>query len=93
MWDKAIRNEYRTLNNAIKDSGRGYCSFLIEIKRISEGLVDECSERFGIDDPALWLSQNLNLNPHLSLVKFIDEFNWLAYTRNLLRPPDWVCPF
>lgn len=93
MWDEAIRDRYWILNNAITDSGRGYCFFLIEIKKIAKRLVDECRERFGINDPALWLSQNLNLNPHLSLVKFIDEFNWLAYKRELTKPPNWVSLF
>jgi len=89
MWDDAIRLHYWTQNNDIIDSGEGYCFFLIEIKRIAEGLVTECRERFNVADPALWLSERLNIDPPHSLVKFIDEFNWLAYKRRLTRPSDW----
>jgi len=93
MWDNAIRLHYWIQNNEIIDSGRGYYFFLVETKRIAEGLVEECSERLNFPDPASWLSERLNINPSHSLVKFIDEFNWLAYKRGLTRPPDWVCPF
>lgn len=93
MWDEAIRVHYWANNHEIIDSGRGYCFFQIEIKRIAEQLVVECIERYNTDNPALWLSERLDINPPLSLVKFIDEFNWLAYKRILTRPPDWVCPF
>lgn len=93
MWDDAIRLNYWVQNNDIIDSGRGYCFFLIETKRIAVRLVDECRERFNVTDPASWLSERLNVNPPHSLTKFIDEFNWLAYKRRLLRPPDRVCPF
>lgn len=82
MWDDAIRFNYWVQNNEIIDSGRGYCLFLIEIKRIAKELVDEFRERFGSTNPAFWLSETLNINPPHSLVKFIDEFNWLAYKLN-----------
>ena len=93
MWDDAIRLRYWIQNNEIIDSGRGYYFFLFETKRIAEGLVEECGERLNLPDPASWLSERLNITPPHSLVKFIDEFNWLAYKRGLIRPPDWVCPF
>lgn len=93
MWDDAIRLHYWIQNNNIIDSGRGYCFFLIETKSMAERVVEECGERFNVADPALWLSERLNIDPPHSLVKFIDEFNWLAYKRRLIRPLDWVCPF
>lgn len=93
MWDDKIRLRYWIDNNEIIDSGRGYGLFLIESKKIAVGLVDECRVRFNITDPAFWLSDKLNINPPHSLVKFIDEFNWLAYKKRLSRPIDWVCPF
>lgn len=93
MWDDAIRLHYWIQDNEIIDSGRGYSFFLIETKRIATRLVEECRERLNITDSALWLSERLNINPPHSLVKLIDEFNWLAYKRGLIRPPDWVCPF
>ena len=93
MWDDAIRLHYWIQNNNIIESGRGYCLFLIEIKRIAEGLVEECRARFNVTNLASWVSERLNINPPHSLTKFIDEFNWLAYKRGLIRPPDWVCPF
>jgi hypothetical protein len=74
-------------------SGSDYLEFSKEIRKISENLVNETNERYGSGDPALFLSKRLNINPSFSLVKFIDEFNWLTHTRKLCRPADWVSPF
>ena len=93
MWDDAIRLYYWIQNHEINDSGKGYCLFEIEIKKIADNLISECRERFGNNDPASMISERLNINPPHSITKFIDEFNWLAYKRELIRPPDWVCPF
>jgi len=93
MWDDNIRIHYWAHNRNIIDSGRGYFFFLIEIEQIAERLVNECRERFDTNSPALWLSEQLKINPTLSIVKFIDEFNWLVYKRNLRRPQDWLPPF
>jgi len=89
MWDSAIRYHY----GFFMESGNDYLQFLVEIKRTAENLVEECSLRFEHNNPALWLSERLNINPPHSITKFIDEFNWLAYKRRLVRPYDWVCPF
>ena len=93
MWDDAIRLHHWILNNDIIDSGRGYTLFLIETKEIAAQVVGEFIARYGEADLGLWLSQRLNIDPPHSLVKFMDEFNWLAYTRKRARPPHWVCPF
>ena len=86
MWDDGIRYQY----GFIMGSGSDYLEFSKEIRRISENLVNESNERYGTGDPALFLSQKLNINPSFSLVKFIDEFNWLTHTKKLSRPADWV---
>ena len=52
MWDDEIKAHY----GFYIGSGREYVRFLIEVKRIAKGLVNECTERFGINDHALWLS-------------------------------------
>jgi hypothetical protein len=93
MWDEAIRLHYWIQDNEIIDSGRAYIFYLIETKKIAARLVEECRERFNTTDPASLFSEKLNIKPPHSLVKFIDEFNWLAYKRRLIKPPDWVCPF
>ena len=93
IWDNKIRLHYWIENRGIDDSGKGYVYFLVEIKRIAKILVNECRKRFDVDDPALWLSQKLNITPPHSLTKFIDEFDWLVYTKGLSRPADWICPF
>ena len=89
MWDEEMRHHY----GFIMGSGSDYLEFSKEIRKISEKLVNESSERYGPGDPALFLSQRLNINPSFSLVKFIDEFNWLTHTRKLSRPADWVPHF
>ena len=89
MWDDEIRYQY----GFIMGSGRDYFEFSKEIRKISEKLVNESNERYGTGDPALFLSQRLNINPSFSLLKFIDEFNWLTHTRKLSRPADWVTHF
>ena len=89
MWDDEIRYRY----GSIMGSGSDYLKFLQKIKEIGECLADECRQRFGVTDPALWLSGRLNISPAHSLTKFIDEFNWLTCKRGLSKPPDWGCPF
>lgn len=89
MWDDEIRYQY----GFIMGSGSDYLEFSKEIWKISGKLVNESNERYGTGDPALFLSQRLNINPSFSLVKFIDEFNWLTHTRKLSRPADWVPHF
>jgi hypothetical protein len=89
MWDDEIRYQC----GFIIGSGSDYLKFSKEIRKVSEGLINESNERYGTGDPALFLSQRLNINPSFSLLKFIDEFNWLTHTRKLSRPADWVPPF
>ncbi len=89
MWDREIRYHY----GFFMESGNDYLQFLVGVKGTAENLAEECNRRFEHSNPALWLSERLNINPPHSLVKFIDEFNWLTCTRNLARPVDWVCPF
>lgn len=93
MWDKKIRLHYWAQNNNITESGRGYYIFLIDIKSIAEQLIDECIERYNNNNPALFISNNLNIDLPLTLAKFIDEFNYLFYTRESRRAQDWTSPF
>jgi hypothetical protein len=89
MWDSEIRYQY----GFIMESGSDYIKFLKEIRKISENLVNETQERYETASPALFLSRRLSINPPLSLVKFIDAYNWLTYTKKLSRPTDWITPF
>ena len=93
MWDDKIRLHYWVNNNEIIDSGRGYYLFLLEIKKIADCLVSESKKKCKINNPALWLSKRLKISPSMSIVKFIDEYNWLTYTKSLQKPDDWIPPF
>jgi hypothetical protein len=92
MWDEKIRLFYWVNNEKIIDSGQGYYLFLLEIRKIAAGLADESQKRYTTKDTALWLSQRLGINPPMSIVKFIDEYNWLRCTKRLQRPDDWIPP-
>ncbi len=92
MWDDAIRTHYWSINNNITDAGRGYYYFLIESKLIAEGLVNEFAP-YNLGELSFWLSERLHIMPPLSLAKFIDEHNFLSYTKQLTRAPNWVNPF
>lgn len=93
MWDETIRLHYWKQDDRIVESGRGYCFFQGEMRRIAEALVEECKARFGAEDPARMISERLEIHPPHALVKFIDEFNWLAYKIGVKRPLDWISPF
>lgn len=93
MWDDIIRTYYWTQDRNIIDTGRGYCFFLAEFKKIASKLTTEYSERFNSTDIALWLSKQLNIKPPLTITKFIDEYNYIVYTKNLKRPKDWTPSF
>jgi len=92
MWDDAIRTNYWLNNRDVIDSGRGYYNFLIEIKHIAESLVNEFEQLHLDQDFNLWLSLELDIDPPLSLVKLIDEYNFLTYTKGLTRPQNWINP-
>jgi len=93
MWDNDIRTIYWVHNRDISDSGAGYFFFLIEIKKIAERLVNEFQQKFNTADPTIWISKRLAINPPLSLIKFIDEFNWLSFRKGRKRPSDWIPSF
>lgn len=93
MWDEKIRLFYWVNNEKIIDSGQGYYLFLLEVKVIADSLIKESEQRTKQKDPALWLSEQLGIEPPMSIVKFIDQYNWLRCTKRLERPKGWTSPF
>ncbi len=92
MWDAAIRLEYWSHDRSIDESGRGYIKFMIATQEIAGMLVAEFRNRFGREDLASFLSDRLQIGVSQSLIKFIDEFNWVRFTRGEKMPKDWPSP-
>ena len=93
LWDEAIRIAYWKEDDRIVESGRGYSVFMHELRKMAEHLRSECEEKFGALDPARLISERMKIDPPHSILKFIDEFNWVTYKLRVQRPKGWRSPF
>jgi len=93
LWDESIRIAYWKEDDRIVESGRGYSIFMDQLRKMAEGLRAECEGKFGTLDPARLISERLKIDPPHSILKFIDEFNWVTYKLGVQRPKGWRSPF
>jgi hypothetical protein len=89
LWDEAIRIAYWRQDDRIVQSGRGYSLFMHQLRKMAEGLRAECERKLGTRDPARLISERLKIDPPHSILKFIDEFNWVTYRLGYQRPKGW----
>jgi len=90
MWDKGIRDNYSISENSI-----GYYRFLTRIKTRAKA-IDSVFQGLYPDQrqtPATYLSQKFNIDPHKTLTKFIDEYNWMTITKSTTVPPPTWFPY
>jgi hypothetical protein len=92
LWDEAIRLAYWKEDDRIVENGRGYCIFMDKLRKMAEDLRSKCEMRFGTLDPARLISERLKIDPPHSILKFIDEFNWVTYKLGVQRPKRWRSP-
>lgn len=93
LWDEAIRLAYWREDDRIIESGRGYCVFMDKLREVAANLRAECKKRFGTLDPARLISERLKIDSLHSILKFIDEFNWVTYKLGYQKPKGWRPPF
>jgi hypothetical protein len=93
LWDESIRLAYWKEDDRIIESGRGYCIFMDRLREVAESLRAECERKYGTPDPARLISERLKIDPPHSILKFIDEFNWVTYTLGRQKPKGWRSPF
>lgn len=94
MWDKPIFEAYNSQNPSITDSARGYIEYLKVMQQSASQLqIDFCNDprmtSYRHLGPAGYLSLRLNFNPHKTLAKFLDEYNWVTITNKVTVPPQW----
>lgn len=87
MWDGPMREGYRKHYDITADAA-GYFNFM---KKMQEGL-QKVSQSFLVayeGCPAGFLSKKLEINPPKTLVKHLDEYNWITITKEVNLPPTW----
>jgi len=88
MWDAEIRQHYKKCGVITSDKPAEYVKFLDHMYGLAQDVIEDAS-RLGVDDPACFLSHKLNIHPSLTLAKFIDEYNYMRFTRKATIPPSW----
>lgn len=90
MWDKGIRKHY-----SISNSSSGYCLFFTKIKSFAEAINRVFHEAYPCypQPPATYLSQKFEIDPPKTLAKFIDEYNWVTFTKEITTPPPPWYPY
>lgn len=91
MWDKYILADYRGDNPQIRDSGSGYCTFLMSMQEMAINIREEFNQQNQGqgNDPATFLSQQLHYDQPQTFAKFVDEYNWVTITKEVPVPPPW----
>jgi hypothetical protein len=87
MWDNAIFNYYRGVDERVSDSGPGYVYFLILMKKLAVSVNNnyqsaEIDHSVKSKGPASYLSMIIDCKPPKTLAKFLDEYNWVTITNN-----------
>ncbi|MBA7663082.1 hypothetical protein ES703_71120 [subsurface metagenome] len=95
MWDKDILNHYKQINSQVSDSGQGYYVYL-EIMQQVATQVNQSFQNATLNppaganqNPAVYLSTQMNYNPPKTLAKYLDEYNWVTITNGVQVPPSW----
>lgn len=83
------------INTQVTDSGQGYCVYL----QIMQHVANQLYQRFrsadlnppaGVNqDPANYLSIQMNYSPYKTMAKYLDEYNWVTITKKAPVPPSW----
>ncbi len=87
MWDRPMRTHCRNIYN-ILEGEEGYFEYM---KKMQKGLrqVLDSFPRAKEECPAEFLSKKLGIEPPKTLVKYLDEYNWITITNNVILPPSW----
>lgn len=87
MWDGPMRKGYKE-DYAITEDAAGYFEYM---KKMQEGL-QKVSQSFLITYegcPAEFLSEKLEIKTTKTIVKHLDEYNWITITKGAKLPTKW----
>lgn len=87
MWDGPMRNGYRK-HYDIRADASGYFEYM---KKMQEGLrkVSQSFLSAHKGCPAEFLAEKLEIKPTKTIVKHLDEYNWITITKEAKLPPIW----
>lgn len=95
MWDKDILAVYKKKNCQVFDGGEGYCAYLQIMQKLATEVYDSFKNASlspsaeANQNPALYLSTQMNYSPPKTLAKYLDEYNWVTITNRVQVPPPW----
>jgi len=84
MWDMKIRKHYKN-----RESSKGYAVFLDTMREMGTHAVKDFKIDHPCEDLAAFLCEKLKVPHQTELTKFLDEYNWIKWTRKATVPPDW----
>ena len=88
IWDGPMRKHYKKYYD-IAESAEGYFEYM---KQMKEDLIQKVLPSFSKANnecPAAFLSEKLKIDPPKTLVKYLDEYNWITITKKVILPPPW----
>lgn len=89
MWDNSILEHYRSENHQVAPTGHGYFTFLAMISRLAREVTDDFHRFHSGSTPESYLCEKLGYQLNKSIAKFIDEYNWITFTKKLSIPLRW----
>ena len=88
IWDVSMRKHYKK-HYDIGESGDGYCKYMKKMKEATGKIkISKALNKEGLC-PAVFLSKKMGIEPSKTLVKFLDEYNWITITKKVELPPTW----
>ncbi len=89
MWDNKILDEYNKLDRRITDSPAGYVQFLRLMQELALQVEADFRKYRAGGNVEDFLSEKLRYEPKKYFANFVDEFNWITYTKGMDLPPPW----
>ena len=86
MWDMKIAEGL-----GFEHSEEGYLKFLQEMQKYAKNINETYRIRMHSSEESIeiFLNKKLGLKIKYTLTKFIDEYNWIKYTKKGRLPTDW----
>ena len=81
MWDGVIWLAYHEASPRNRTLAEVYVEFLRKMQNSAVSIIDDTRANYFTERPAKRLSKELDVNPPLTLAKFIDEYNFVNTRR------------
>jgi hypothetical protein len=89
MWDNSILKHYWSENHQVTPTGNGYLAFLAIMSQLADEVTDDFHKSYSGSTPEAYLCEKLGYQVKKPIAKFIDEYNWISFTKKLSIPPSW----